>query len=132
MRIFIVPTNYVLPSHSNNRVTSTGFCNLFSSQVTTHPEIRKNLPLKSFTSNIENGNKLSLKETFRTFRHKRPQGWMIQTSKEKFITINQLNFAILDMFWDIPIMDGIEKSPLPQFNSVIWCLTTVKLGRNRI
>ena len=46
----------------------------FSSQVTTNLEIRKNLPSKSFMSSIETGNKLSLKENFRTFRHKKATG----------------------------------------------------------
>ena len=29
IRIFIVPTNCVLPSHPNNHETSTGFCKFF-------------------------------------------------------------------------------------------------------
>ena len=92
MRIFILPTTYVLPSHSNNRVTSTGFYNLFSSQVTTHPEIRKNLPLKSFTSNIENGNELSLKETFKTFCHKKATGVGDSDFEGKVYNNQSINF----------------------------------------
>ena len=48
MRDFIVLKKRVLLSHSNNHETFTGFCNFFSSQVTTHLEIRKNLPSKCF------------------------------------------------------------------------------------
>ena len=34
---------------------------------------------------------------------------------------------------DTPIMDGEgAKRPPSQFNSAIWCLTTMKLGRNRV
>ena len=67
-------TKRVLLSHSNNHETFTGFCNFFSSQVTTHLEIRKNLPSKCFMSFIETGNKLSLKENFITFCHKKTTG----------------------------------------------------------
>ena len=40
---------------------------------------------------------------------------------------------ILDRIRDTPLMDrgGGQKSPHPLFNSTIWCLTTMKLGRKR-
>ena len=39
---------------------------------------------------------------------------------------------ILDWVQDTPIMDGGGKKPPPKFNSAIWRLTTMKLGRNRV
>ena len=39
---------------------------------------------------------------------------------------------MLDGVRDTPIMDRGAKSPPPQFNSAIWGLTTMKLGRNRV
>ena len=39
---------------------------------------------------------------------------------------------ILDGVWDTPIMDERAKKPPSQFNSAIWGLTTMKLGRNRV
>ena len=37
---------------------------------------------------------------------------------------------ILDGVQDTPIMKGGKKPP--KFKSAIWCLTTIKLGRNRV
>ena len=37
---------------------------------------------------------------------------------------------ILDRVWETPILDGGQKASPPQDNSAIWCLTTMKLGRN--
>ena len=36
---------------------------------------------------------------------------------------------ILDRVWETLILDGGQKAS-PQGNSAIWCLTTMKLGRN--
>ena len=45
--------------------------------------------------------------------------------------INNIVNPILDGVRDTPIMDG-EGQKVPQFNSAIWCLIAIKLGRSRV
>ena len=79
-----------LPSHPNIHETSTGFCNFFA--LTSYNPSWKNLQSKKFMSFIETVNKLSLKENFGAFHHKKPTGGqVINTLKQNLLTIDQFN-----------------------------------------
>ena len=60
------------------------------------------------------------------------------SGKDKDAKINRINQRhslnpILDGVRAHPILDGEgAKKPPPQVNSAIWCLTTMKLGRNTV
>ena len=59
---------------------------------------------------IETANKLSLKQNFRTFRHKKTTG--VGDSDFKGKEENQsFNFRYFGHVWDTPIMDGVANPP---------------------